>query len=131
MRVDSAVQLINSLVYKPGWTFMANSHTNRFEGTVKVLVTYPALNSDREDAPDYNSPIEPDGARASFPIIVSDLDDTGIYRAILDIIVKIETHEAREFLRVEPTMWAPFHPHRIEGMKRFGDVDGDLAFGLC
>lgn len=145
MEVDSAVTLINQLIYKPGWTFFAEPHTPRFEGAVQVHVTYPALDSGSNSNPEawqsgYTEEIE-GGARANFPILVGDADDAEtVYRRLLNCVLEIEEHEAREFLRVQPTGWAPFHPHRIEGMRRWaGSPDRradqplchDLQFGLA
>lgn len=128
MNVESAVQLINQLVYKPGWKISATDHTNRFEGAVQVRIDYPAHASEREEAPNYAREIQ---TYAEFPMIVVDCNDASLYRRVINAIVEIETHEAREFLRVVPTMWAPFHPHRIDGMRRWGDESGDLRFGLA
>lgn len=129
MRVESAIELINSLVYKPGWKITAEDHRNRFEGAVKVRIDYPARDSKTEDAPlGYPHEIQ---TYASFPMIVEDCDDTAVYRRIVAALIDIETHEIREFLRVAPTYWAPFHPHRIDGMKRWGDTVGDLKFGIA
>lgn len=128
MRVESAVELINCVVYKPEWKITATDHTKRSEGAVQVRIDYPARRSERELAPDY---VEEIMTYAEFPMIVLDCDDVSIYRRLLDAIICIETHEAREFLRVLPTEWAPFHPHRVDGMKRWGDIEGDLKFGIA
>lgn len=129
MNVSSAVRLVNELVYKPGWSFSAEDHTNRFEGSIKVRIDYPAMNSNRDRAEHgYDEEIK---TYASFALIVQDCDDITLYRKLLDRIIQIEIHEAREFLRVEPTFWAPFHPHRIDGMQRWGAVENDLLFGVC
>lgn len=129
MEVKSALALINSLIYKPGWSIVAEDHTNRFEGTVKLIISYPARQSEREDAAKgYPVEINPS---ATFPITVTDCeDDTELYRKIIGAIAQLEIHEAREFLRVHPTNWAPFHPHRVDGMKRWGSVEEDLRFGI-
>ena len=131
MRVESAVELVNHLIYKPGWNITAKDHRNRFEGAIQVRIEYPARNSNREKAAKGYPEEIPGGTYAEFPVIVEDCDDTGLYRKIINKIIDIEAHEAREFLRVEPTCWAPFHPHRIDGMKRWGDVEGDLKFGIA
>ena len=128
MRIDSAISLVENLVYKPGWSFSATDHSKRFEGAICVRIDYPARASEREEAPSYCREIM---TYATFPMIVQDCDDTALYRKILAAITEIEIHEAREFLRVQPTMWAPFHPHRIDGMKRYGDVSADLKFGIA
>lgn len=129
MNVSSAIRLVNELVYKPGWSFTAEDHTNRFEGSIKVRIDYPALNSNRERAEHgYDEEIK---TYASFAMIVLDCDDVSLYRKVIERVIEIEIHEAREFLRVEPTFWAPFHPHRIDGMKRWGAVESDLQFGVC
>lgn len=129
MKISSAIELINSLIFLPGWKFTAEDHSNRFEGSVRVRIDYPARNSNRDQAVSgYPEEIQ---TYASFPLIVENCDDVAVYRKIVEELVKIETHEIREFLRVSSTMWAPFHPHRIDGMHRWGDVDGDLKFGVC
>lgn len=129
MEVQSAIRLINGLIYKPEWKITATDHTNRFESSVKVRIDYPAYSSDRDEAVSgYPTKIY---TYSTFPLIVADCDDVDLYRQIITAIVEIETHEAREFLRVRRTWWAPFHPHRIDGMKRWGNVTGDLKFGIC
>lgn len=135
MDVRSAIELVNnSLVYKPGWTFTATDHTNRFEDTIVVRVDYPARNSNRDQAAEgYQEEIM---TYASFPLVVKDCDDESLMFQILDAIGKIEMHEAREFLRLAPTMWAPFHPHRVDGMRRWSartgePLVGDLQFGIA
>ncbi|MFF3617308.1 hypothetical protein [Streptomyces sp. NPDC002580] len=128
MEASSAVTLVNQLIYKPGWTIEAKDHTSRFEGTVVVKFVFPAYRSEREFAPEgYPEKIT---TWAEFPILVSDCDDIELYRRVLAKVMEIELHEAREFLRVPPTYWAPFHPHRVDGMKRWGDSDGDLRYGI-
>lgn len=129
MIVTSAVELVKALVFIPGWHISARDYSSRFEGCIAVDFVYPAQRSERELAPTYLEEV-PNGARASFPIPVADLDDIGLYRAVLDRIIEIQLHEAREFLRVAPTYWAPFHPHRADGMARYGSVSSDLTFGL-
>lgn len=134
MDIQSAIALVEQVVYKPGWQFTATDHTKRFEGTICLRVDYVAQETSREMAaegyPQNNAPY------ASFPIIVRDLDTVGLYGEILKIILEIEEHEAREFLRIKPTFWAPFHPHQIDGMKRWAqqetitNVRPDLQFGL-
>lgn len=129
MEISSAIRLIENLIYKPEWSFEAKDHSNRFEGAITLRIEYPAFQSERADAENgYPNAIRP---YATFPIVVSDCDDTGLYRLVLECIMQIEEHEAREFLRVKPTMWAPFHPHRVDGMRRFGTMQQDLRFGLA
>lgn len=128
MLINTAIDLVNDLIYKPGWKLTATDHTKRFEGTVLLRIDYPARASEREEAPEYAREIT---TYATFPVIVRDCDNEALYRKILECIFDIEMHEAREFLRVQPSMWAPFHPHRIDGMKRWGDVAHDLKFGIA
>lgn len=136
MEITSAIALVNNLIYKPGWQFIATDHSDRFEGSIKVRIDYPARNSNRDQA--MTGYPEEIATYASFPVIVRDLDDSGLYREIMDAIICIESHEAREFLRVSLTGWAPFHPHRIDGMKRWnstavvsGEFHLDLTFGIA
>jgi hypothetical protein len=128
--VQTAIDLIGQIVYKPEWVFEATDHTKRYEGTVCLKITYPAQMSEREEAPaGYPTRINP---YATFAIMVGDCDDAAcLYRRVLDVILLIEAHEAREFMRITPTFWAPFHPHTIDGMQRWGTVEHDLTFGLA
>lgn len=128
MNVATAQQLIAAAIYKPGWRIWAEDHSNRFEDCICLNFEYPARSANREEAPDYPTEIM---AKARFPMMVGDVADAiELYRQVLLVIINIEAHEAREFLRLGPTMWAPFHPHRKDGMKRWGDVEGDLKFGI-
>jgi hypothetical protein len=127
LEVESAVRIINSLVYKPRWRFVASDNTARFEGGVLVRIHYPAYQSERSDAPRYGTRIM---TSATFAFQCLDFDDVEVYRTVLRFVLRIEEHEAREFLRVRPTMWAPFHPHRQGGMHRWGNPESDLMFGI-
>lgn len=127
MLVQSAIDLIGEMVYKPGWTFEASDHTDRFEHTVKVRVTYPATMSEREEAPrGYPTEITPHG---EFAIQVDNCRDEAdlFLKMLVEIIAPIDSHEAREFLRVRPTFWAPYHPHTADGMRRWAERTGDQA----
>lgn len=140
MRVDSAIRLIENLIYKPGWIFEPTDNTKRFESSVCLKITYPATNSDRDQAASgFPNPIPPKGAYASFVIMTEDMDDVKLYGAIASIIMEIEEHEMREFLRVLPTYWSPFHPHNTGGIRQWAAVTGrdyqavlrsDNTFGL-
>lgn len=129
MNCESAVRLINEIVFRPGWEITAECHCKRFEECVRITIAYPAFETSRECAQtgyqELNKP------HASFPVQVRDLDDEGLYRAFLDCIAQIDSHEARETLRIKPTFWAPFHPHQEDGMKRWGCPREDLCFGLA
>ena len=132
MNADTASALINSLIYRPEWTFEAEPATNRFEDAVKVKVTYQARNSDRDQAPDYSEWI-PGGARASYVLMVGPCDgpDDVCRKLIKEVILPIELHEAREYLRYPDTLVAPFHPHNHDTMTAWGAPERDLTFGLA
>jgi hypothetical protein len=129
MTPDTAIALIDGLVYKPGWSFETTDHCHRYENSVLVRINYPAQRSERAEAADgYATTIT---TYAKFIILLDKLDDVGLYRRLLDHIACIDSHEAREFLRTRPTLWAPFHPHKTDGMERWGDVAADLVFGVA
>lgn len=150
MNTDTAIALIGNMVYKPGWEFTAEDNTGRFEGSIKLTVRYPCVDSNRDRAaagyPETDesgtATMRPDGkARASYVLMVCDCDDdVALWHLVAQMIMNIEEHEMREFLRITPTYWAPFHPHRSDGMKRWAAVTGkpvehivatDLTFGLA
>ncbi len=136
METASAVALVNNLSYRPGWTIEATDYTNRFEGSIMVKFTFPAFHTERALAAE-GYPSQTDSSWAQFPIIVGDCaTDDDLYFKVLQEITRLEQHEAREFLRVAPTMWAPFHPHRVDGMKRWAakngsDVGCDFRYGVA
>lgn len=129
MKVTTAIALVQNLVYKPGWTMEVDDYTKRFEDSICITLCCDTYKSEREEAGEgYPTAIRP---RASFCIMVGDLDtDVDLYRALMDKIIEYEVHEAREFLRVRPTMWAPFHPHKRDGQQRWGNPAADIAFGM-
>lgn len=128
METESACRLINqALTYKPKWKFEAESNEKRFEGTITVCIHYPAFASEREYEGEYTDEIM---TYAKFRIVVSDCDDMTLYRRLLEKLLKIEEHEAREFFRVQPTNWAPYHPHRVDGIRNWGAEHEDLMFGV-
>lgn len=129
MLVKSAIKLITQLVYKPEWEFQVEDSTKRYENSVMLTIHYPARETDREDAESGYSRVNK--PHASFILMVGNVDAVELYRKVANAILEIEQHEMREFLRVEPTYWAPFHPHQEDGMKRWGTFHDDLKFGLA
>lgn len=135
MNTDVAIELINTqLVYKPGWTLKAEDYTWRMQGTVLLHISFSAPSSDRDDAREgYRKVLEP--LHNAFPLVVQDCEtEDDILFRLLQIIIGLETHEAREFLRRKPTYDAPFHPHRKADMDRWAHYAGtpvsdDLNFG--
>jgi hypothetical protein len=131
MEVDTALAIINEqLVFAPGWKISAEPFTHRFESGIKVCVTYPACATERKEAPaGYPRLIE---ARADFVIVLHcDREETLLRQLLEEVIMPIQCHEAREMLRLKPSFWAPFHPHRNGGMERWGDKQSDVMFGLA
>lgn len=139
MQVSTAVELIHTLIFFPGFEFKAADHTDRFEGSVRVRVEYDAWNTNRETVTDghYTEQIR---TYAEFPIMVEDVaDEHVLYRRLMGCLMRLYEHEAREALRVRGTQWAPFHPHRVGGMRRWlatsddeaADLLGDFTFGRC
>ena len=130
MKVSTANSLISQLTLKPDWR-IETWQNYRFEDSLTMQVSYPAFNYNRENASQgyEHYPIE---ASASFNLMVGDIDeDVDLYLMVMSKLMEIEQHEWREALRVAPTFWAPFHPHRMDGMKRWGSPDYDYSFGLA
>jgi len=143
MNIETACDLLGQLVYKPGivcrdckqevagpWRFTGEDHSNRFEGALRLKIDYPAWQTNREVArTGYGEVIS---TYAAEPLLIGSIEDPiHLYRAVLANVAKIDSHEAREMFRVLPTHWAPFHPHHEDGMRRWGDVEGDLKFGIA
>lgn len=137
MRTETAIRLIQTIVYKPDWHFECEILEKRFEGGIRLTIHYPAINTDRENAelgyPElvFGRTGEP-GTAASFLIMVANCKgETELFRKIVECVLKIEEHECREAFRLVPTYWAPFHPHHEDGMALWGNPDADIHFGLA
>src|SRR6266496_3339296 len=94
MRVDTAVKLVNDLVFRPGWKITAEDYSHRHEGTICVSFEYDTRNFVRAEAPDYPTVIT---ATAQQAIVVDDMDTAEeLYFALLKRIERINSHEDRE-----------------------------------
>lgn len=104
MTVDEICDLVdNHLSYKEGWTIDAYNY-----GTY-AHITYTARVDNSSPANvDPRSWVITDGGWDIRPGTKEQ-----VMRAMLDGLVKAETHETREFLRFDGV--APFHPHRADG----------------
>lgn len=139
MDVPRAIDYINNLILQPGWKVSATDHTNRFQGGVGVRIDYHCANSNRDKAKSgYSEMID---TYASFAFSVEECSEYEVYFRVVLALIKIHIHETREFTRVGGTFEAPFHPHRVEEMRRWeslaagvtlaAGVDDDLQFGLA
>lgn len=130
MDAKLAAELINAVVFMPEWEFSAEPNA-RFENCITVNVTYQARRSEVDQAPAYRTWI-PGGARAGFVFTVDQCADAdAVCRLLIEkVIMPIQLHEAREFLRLPGSLIAPFHPHRADGMRAWGTPETDVLFGL-
>lgn len=130
--VDEAIEIINTIIFHPDWTFRAESYTGRFHDGILVRVNYEARDSNRDKAPEY-AEWTPGGGRADFAIQVTGLKtrDDVARLLITDVIMPIWEHESREFLRYPDTLDAPFHPHRMPEMLAWGTPEVDIKFGAA
>lgn len=108
MDIDHAIEVIEQVRYKPGWKITAKRVWGS-DHDVRLVVDY--LAPDSSNAPEYRETIAVD---AHCVIDVSDIaSDLDLLRKVLDSLIEVEIHEAREFFRYGPE--APFHPHSFEG----------------
>lgn len=123
MNVNSAIALVDNIVTEPGWTFEATDYSHKFENSICVKVVYVTRNANRDQAEKgYAQEVT---GEAKFAIMLDECpDDIALYyKIITKACLCIKEHEVREFFRIKPTMWAPFHPHRADGMQRWGTVE--------
>lgn len=141
MNVETACQLFNDLEFKRnGHEYRIKAEPfPRFEDAIVLTIDYPVIDSSRHNWDVPIGEVQSDGKKKElfyvstrWVILAGCCDDAlALYREFLDKIAIIDSHEAREALRVKSTRWAPFHPHRVGGMQRWGDVNGDIQFGLA
>lgn len=122
MEPKEAVDLINSMGFKPGWTVGARTWQERHQSSIILTVNFPA--PDSSFPPEYKIPVE-GGVHGEYALLVGDCrtwDD--LMRKVLTLMIEIETHEWREFLRLgaEHDHYAPFHPHTDAGMLRWAKL---------
>ena len=142
MTPETAITIINSsLVPPPGWTLVASDYTHRQEATVKVDVSYQAHQTSRDYVDLDGQPgwrLEWITAKAAFTIVIDDVNDVAdlVGRILIHVVRPIREHEDRETFRLAPTGWAPFHPHKADGQRRWSALTGasvrdDLGFGVA
>lgn len=130
MHIDTALTLIEGLCAGPFITLEAVDHTKRFEDGICVTTIAHTVDTSRGQR-ELGWPNRID-ARANFCLQIGrcydayDLYNLVMRRAIVPTII----HEQRELFRVLATDHAPFHPHRQDGMDRWGEPDADLGYGL-
>lgn len=127
MDVKTACSLVEGIVYKPGWSISARDHRSRFGEAICLHVDYEAHQWDRDEAPAYSKMGK--GVAPKVLLIDKVQEAEELYRMIMEHLLDIEEHEAREAFRIQPTLWGPYNPHHPDGMRRWGRVEHDLAFG--
>jgi hypothetical protein len=143
MEIQTALNIVNGdpvsgdgpgFVYKPEYDFFAFDYSYRLQGAIGLTISMNAPSTDREDARrGFKKILEP--LHTTFVIVVKNCksDDDFLYE-IMKVIIELETHEAREFLRKTGTYSAPFHPHRMDSMERYArysgrNVNDDVNYG--
>ena len=112
MTTSEAIEIINDLIFRPGWRITA-----RPAGWNKIGITYVIDTVDTNYPPDY---LVPRMVGDEFEVDVSQLDADGLLLALLQRFADTHKHEDREFLRRRSEgLNAPFHPHHIDGEMRW------------
>lgn len=125
---EQALELIRSVVYKPGWNIVNLA----LSGTViSGEIVFIVQDSDKEIAPLYQRVIS--NAR-TFDIDTRRVgNEVQLLRALLLEFGWLEDHERDEFFKVrlpDGTYYAPFHPHRADGIRRAEGKDIPLTSRL-
>lgn len=138
MDATTAMNFINNdLVYKPDWDIEATCHTHRFNETVKVTFQFTCFNTNREVVQRGVQHLSAFRNHVALLLPVGKFKTTDdLMEGMLDLILRVEEHEAREFLRNKREGFrAPFHPHIEECMVEYAERKGtecllkDLLYG--
>ena len=110
MRVASAIALMESLVYEPGWEILIQDYTHRFEYKIyrdHVLRPLP-LRAGPGCEQGYPEAIRP---RASFCIPVGDIaNNVGVLPGVAQQDHRLQNAQGAGVpARIKPTMWAPLN----------------------
>lgn len=133
MEISEAVDIINGMVYRPGYTIRAVDSTRRYERSVNVLITAETRDSGTVDHPDMwreNYPAHVIAPAAFNILIPANAEKRDLFKLIGLAIIEFETHEMREFLRDPDTGIAPLHPHTQAGINFWGTPEIDATYGL-
>lgn len=134
MEKNELITLLDNLSFKPGWRFSARpvGQVESLEDTLAWLSGEDVMFRIESDTVDTDENYAREGYPQkrelgwNFPLRSGDHDKEELLRRVFDLLMEIETHEAREFFRLKSEDWrAPFHPHRAEGnalYSRTGDV---------
>lgn len=121
MEVSEALNLVNGISYKPGWTFAAAAHP-RFDESIDLRIRYVVQNSDVRYAPDYTETMFPPATMDFFLSVHSCHSENDLYQMVFECLAQIERHEMREFFAVDGKKYRkPFHPHTVEGMSNWAN----------
>lgn len=122
-----AVALLDGLSFKPGWRFSARDlsvgpFNGSWEDAMAFLDGNDVMFSVESDTVNTNQDMarkgypEPLTLRFGLPLRSESYDRDELLRKVFDLLMEIETHEAREFFRLKSEGYcAPFHPHREDG----------------
>ncbi len=138
VKYEEANRYVNNLFYKNDWSFHLiedpdvfrnpwDSRPDESTGYAYLVVVAKLVNSARENVVSqfgvirYGSAISKGGLDIRIPIGLANTQ-VELERLIFEALLEIEKHETREFLRRRDTLDAPFHPHREEGDKAYGDT---------
>lgn len=134
MDTEKAIDVIEMLGYKPGWTFRAMA-SDAVQGVVVLYIEADVPDSSKHYAPDYRSTIL--ACRTFYLDAESAQVPADIYRMVFECVCEMEMHETREFfgmLTAGGEWFKPYHPHSIEGRRAWTrlpkltkDVDGVLV----
>lgn len=124
MDAHRAAELIDGVTYRPTWFIFGQDVS---PDSVIMVITANVRQSDVSLAPDYDQRIT---IRKMFHIrTTSFISEDDFYRYVFDLIMLVETHEAREFFAVRGEQYdKPFHPHTVEGRAAYGHPDLDAAY---
>jgi hypothetical protein len=120
MRATECAALINDVIYRPEWTIKATAVDDQVE--ISFLIN--TVNTDRECAREgYQEERTLNPGNVLDPSLLASRYD--VYAVLMAMIMELELHEAREFLRVKSDDFnAPYHPHRAEGNRAWSEYFG-------
>jgi hypothetical protein len=119
MHAITACNIVNSLVFRPEWTFRATPF-----GDGAIFVDASFRTQDTNYPPDYRVPVAT-GTGVIIEVGALDADDL-MYAVKKQVIEAVNDHEDREFLRRGdlPGYPAPFHPHHADGRALYARLGG-------
>lgn len=123
MNVTDALNIARRVTYKPGFrlTFDLDQYGYTFGGGAGIVMRTGFEAPESGQHPNTGYPRKSSAVGQYVIRVYPGMTEQRLLREIFDRLIEVETHETREFFKVNG--FAPFHPHREDGDDRYAGAE--------